>query len=242
MPEEDGVVDLCLTEPRLLIPGGEDLHGHALAVPHASPHLAVASFACGGHGTVSRSPSGPQPPPHTRGDEPAAGVGQQWGGAGPVEHGQPPPTPPSRSLPPLAAGRGRAERLYGFWLKQLSSAPCPGSGTISCCGKGLWPVPEHRRGVGAAPNCARPLSLPTHSTRVICRATVLWTRKGSPEPLPVVQSSFSRSCTARVTMESAQRPPHPQLVLLSHTFGAFRVPPRAHPPPKCCLPSWMSSA
>lgn len=43
----------------------------------------------------------------------------------------------------------------------------------------------------------QPLSLPTHSTSVICRATVRWTRKGSPEPLPVVQSSLSRSCTAR---------------------------------------------
>lgn len=37
------------------------------------------------------------------------------------------------------------------------------------------------------------LSSPTHSTREICRATVRWTRKGSPEPLPVVQSSFSKS-------------------------------------------------
>lgn len=35
--------------------------------------------------------------------------------------------------------------------------------------------------------------LPTHSLSVICRATVLWTRKGSPEPLPEVQEWSSRS-------------------------------------------------
>lgn len=41
----------------------------------------------------------------------------------------------------------------------------------------------------------RPLTghLPTHSLSVICRATVLWTRKGSPEPLPEVQEWSSRS-------------------------------------------------
>lgn len=35
--------------------------------------------------------------------------------------------------------------------------------------------------------------LPTHSFSVICRATVLWTRKGSPEPLPEVQEWSSKS-------------------------------------------------
>lgn len=38
------------------------------------------------------------------------------------------------------------------------------------------------------------LDLPTHSTRLICRATVLCTRKGRPEPLPDVQEWSSRSC------------------------------------------------
>ena len=45
--ELDSVVDLCLPEPGLLIPGGEDLDGHALALPLAAPHLAVAPFTCG---------------------------------------------------------------------------------------------------------------------------------------------------------------------------------------------------
>lgn len=35
--------------------------------------------------------------------------------------------------------------------------------------------------------------LPTHSLSVICRATVLWTRNGRPEPLPEVQEWSSRS-------------------------------------------------
>lgn len=35
--------------------------------------------------------------------------------------------------------------------------------------------------------------LPTHSLSVICLATVLWTRKGSPEPLPEVQEWSNRS-------------------------------------------------
>lgn len=38
------------------------------------------------------------------------------------------------------------------------------------------------------------LHIPTHSTRLICRATVLWTRKGRPEPLPDVQEWSNRSC------------------------------------------------
>lgn len=56
MPQQHGVVDLGLTEPRLLIPGGEDLDGHVLPMPHASPHLAVAPFACHDHRTASRGP------------------------------------------------------------------------------------------------------------------------------------------------------------------------------------------
>lgn len=79
MPEEDSVVDLGLAEPRLLVPGGEDLHGHALPVPHTSPHLAIASFACHSHGTASRGPSGPQRPPHTQRDEPGSRCGRAMG-------------------------------------------------------------------------------------------------------------------------------------------------------------------
>lgn len=49
MPEQHRVVDLRLTEPRLLVPGGEDLHGHVLPVPDATPHLPVAPFAYAFH-------------------------------------------------------------------------------------------------------------------------------------------------------------------------------------------------
>lgn len=39
--------------------------------------------------------------------------------------------------------------------------------------------------------------LPTHSNRVIWRATVLWTRKGRPEPLPDVHEWSSNSCNGK---------------------------------------------
>lgn len=37
------------------------------------------------------------------------------------------------------------------------------------------------------------LYVPTHSIRLICLATVLWTRKGRPEPLPDVHEWSNRS-------------------------------------------------
>lgn len=39
--------------------------------------------------------------------------------------------------------------------------------------------------------------LPTHSNRVIWRATVLWTRNGRPEPLPEVHEWSSNSCNGK---------------------------------------------
>lgn len=39
MSEHDGLVDLCLAEPRPLVPGGEDLHRHVLSSPLPPPHL-----------------------------------------------------------------------------------------------------------------------------------------------------------------------------------------------------------
>ena len=39
--ELDSVVDLGLPEPRLFVPGGEDLHSHTLTHPGAPPHLSV---------------------------------------------------------------------------------------------------------------------------------------------------------------------------------------------------------
>lgn len=35
--------------------------------------------------------------------------------------------------------------------------------------------------------------LPTHSIRLICLATVLWTRNGKPDPLPDVHEWFNKS-------------------------------------------------
>lgn len=46
MPELYRVVDLCLSEPRLFIPWGEDLDGHILPHPGAPPHLPIPAFAC----------------------------------------------------------------------------------------------------------------------------------------------------------------------------------------------------
>lgn len=37
--EHDGLVNLCLAEPRPLVPGGEDLHRHVLPSPPPPPHL-----------------------------------------------------------------------------------------------------------------------------------------------------------------------------------------------------------
>ena len=42
MPHEEGLVDLGLPEPALLLGGEEHLDGHPLAAPPAHPHLPVA--------------------------------------------------------------------------------------------------------------------------------------------------------------------------------------------------------
>lgn len=46
MPEQDRVVDLSLSEPGLLVSGGEDFDGDALALPLAPPHLPVPTLTC----------------------------------------------------------------------------------------------------------------------------------------------------------------------------------------------------
>lgn len=46
MSELHCVVDFRLSEPRLFIPGGEDLDGHILPHPGAPPHLRIPAFAC----------------------------------------------------------------------------------------------------------------------------------------------------------------------------------------------------
>lgn len=47
MPEHDGLINLCFPEPRPLVPGGEDLHGHVLPSPLPSPHLTEPTFSDG---------------------------------------------------------------------------------------------------------------------------------------------------------------------------------------------------
>lgn len=47
MPQHHSVVQLCFPEPRLLIPGGEDLHSDILPLPTAPPHLTIPAFPCG---------------------------------------------------------------------------------------------------------------------------------------------------------------------------------------------------
>lgn len=37
--EHDGLVNFGFAEPRSLVPGGEDLHGHVLSSPLSPPHL-----------------------------------------------------------------------------------------------------------------------------------------------------------------------------------------------------------
>lgn len=42
VPQQHCVVNLSLSEPGLLISGGEDLHSHTLPLPLAPPHLTIA--------------------------------------------------------------------------------------------------------------------------------------------------------------------------------------------------------
>lgn len=44
VPQHDGLVDLSLSEPGALLPGGEDLHGHVASAPLPSPHLPEATL------------------------------------------------------------------------------------------------------------------------------------------------------------------------------------------------------
>lgn len=46
MPEQHRVVDLSLSEPGLLVSGGEDFDGDALALPLTPPHLPVPTLSC----------------------------------------------------------------------------------------------------------------------------------------------------------------------------------------------------
>lgn len=45
MPHEDGLVNLCLSEPAGLLSGEEHLDSHPLTSPAAHPHLPVASLS-----------------------------------------------------------------------------------------------------------------------------------------------------------------------------------------------------
>ena len=45
VPQHDGLVDLGLAEPGLLVPAGEDLDGDAAPAPRPPPHLPVAALA-----------------------------------------------------------------------------------------------------------------------------------------------------------------------------------------------------
>ena len=44
MSQQDRVVDLRLSEPGLLVSGGEDFHRDALPLPLTPPHLAVSAL------------------------------------------------------------------------------------------------------------------------------------------------------------------------------------------------------
>ena len=104
-----GVVNLCLSEPGLLVSGGEDLHSHTLPHPGSPPHLPIPAFTWRQRDTITQLQS------HT--NRPKQG-----------------------------------------WEKKH------------------WP---------------------THSASEICLAMVLWTRYGSPVPLPDVQNSSNMSWRKR---------------------------------------------
>lgn len=44
VPQHDGLVDLCLSEPGALLSRGENLHGNLLAAPFTPPHFTKASL------------------------------------------------------------------------------------------------------------------------------------------------------------------------------------------------------
>lgn len=47
MSEHDSLINLCFTEPRPLVPGGEYLHRHILSSPLAPPDLTKSSLSNG---------------------------------------------------------------------------------------------------------------------------------------------------------------------------------------------------
>lgn len=47
MPQHHSVVQFGFPKPRLLIPGGKDLHSDVLPLPAAPPHLAIPALPCG---------------------------------------------------------------------------------------------------------------------------------------------------------------------------------------------------
>lgn len=44
VPQQHCVVNLSLTEPGLLVSGGEDFHSYVLTLPLTSPHLSITPF------------------------------------------------------------------------------------------------------------------------------------------------------------------------------------------------------
>lgn len=44
MPQQHGVVDLSLSEPGLLVSGGEDFDGDTLSLPLTPPHFTVTAL------------------------------------------------------------------------------------------------------------------------------------------------------------------------------------------------------
>lgn len=89
------VVDLRLSEPGLLVPGGEDLDSHALPHPGSPPHLPIPAFAWKQSDTVSRLQS--------HGQSRAKEREQQRRGRETHRH-----TPQERSVWPSSSGPGRA--------------------------------------------------------------------------------------------------------------------------------------
>lgn len=48
------IVDLCLSEPGLLVPGGENLDSHTLPHPCAPPHFTISAFTWIGKDRVNQ--------------------------------------------------------------------------------------------------------------------------------------------------------------------------------------------
>lgn len=48
------IVNLCFSEPGLLVPRGEDLHSHTFSHPSPPPHLPVPAFTWKRSGTITQ--------------------------------------------------------------------------------------------------------------------------------------------------------------------------------------------